>query len=279
MTTDAGHGHGPVPEGSRATAAARSDLHRVRLVRELQDRAARAVPAAVQEHRDGCWLRHTDSVTTWWAGAALVHGAPQVHDLTATISVAEAFYAAHGARPRFQVCPACPPRLDDALALRAYERDELVSLQTAAVGDVARRLPVPAARVDLAERPDPSWLRLRMTAQGSGADPAPEWRLLQRVDRASAYATARVSGRPVAVGRAVADAGWTGVFDMATLPDGRQRGAASAVLASLAEWAGRRGSAHLYLQVTCSSAAALALYRRAGFAEVCTYHYRTAPRC
>lgn len=32
----------------------------------------------------------------------------------------------------------------------------------------------------------------------------------------------------------------------------------------------------MYLQVERDNPAALALYRRAGFHEICTYHYRTA---
>ena len=110
----------------------------VSAVRDLQERAARAVPALVQEVRDGCWLRHTDCTTTWWAGAALVHGAVGDPDLTTTIAAAEDFYSAHGSPARFQVCPACPSGLDKALAHRHYERGGDVSLQVATTGQVAR---------------------------------------------------------------------------------------------------------------------------------------------
>ena len=34
----------------------------------------RAVPAVVEENKDGCWLRYGDSASTWWAGATLLHG-------------------------------------------------------------------------------------------------------------------------------------------------------------------------------------------------------------
>lgn len=257
----------------------RIELQSVRQIRELQERAARAVPAAVQENRDGCWLRYTDSTTTWWAGAVLMHGRQQVRDLAPRIAVAENFYAAHGAPTRFQVCPACPPDLDDALSLRRYQWRGVVSLQVATPRAIARHLSAPSLRVDLKEYPDVEWFHLLMAAQGSDADPAPEWRLLQRVDRPSAYATALISGRPVAVGRAVADTGWAGVFGMATLPDARHQGAARAVLATLADWASSHGSVHMYLQVTHNSTAALRLYRRAGFEEACAYHYRTAVPC
>lgn len=248
----------------------------VREVGGLQERAARAVPAAVQESRDGCWLRLTDSTTTWWAGAALMHDAAAERDLAAAIAAAEDFYAAHGATARFQVCPACPRDLDDALSRRGYRWGGAMSLQVTTTVNIARHLSAPSLRVDLERHPDAEWFDLLMAAQEPDGDPAPEWRLLQRVDRPSAYATAYLRDRPVAVGRAVSDTGWVGVFAMATLPQARHQGAASAVLASLADWAHGRDCEHAYLQVTHDSTAALGLYRRAGFELACTYHYRVA---
>ena len=35
----------------------------VREIGELQERAARAVPGAVEENKDGCWLRYSDSAS------------------------------------------------------------------------------------------------------------------------------------------------------------------------------------------------------------------------
>lgn len=237
--------------------AERIGLHSVRLIGKLQERAARAVPAAVQEYRHGRWLRYNDSKTTWWAGTALMRDREQAAALAPRIAVAEDFYAAHHAPTRFQVCPACPPDLDEALARRRYQRGGVMSLEVATTANVVRRLLAPSLRVDLTTEPDAEWFGLLMATQGHDADPAPEWRLLQRVARPSAYATAFISGRPVAVGRAVADAGWAGVFSMATLPDARRQGATSAVLATL-----------------CTTA--VRLYRRAGFDQACAYHYRTA---
>lgn len=167
-----------------------------RQIRELQERAARAGPAAVQENRDGCWLRYSNSTTTWWAGAVLMHGNQQVRDLASRIAVAEDFYAAHEAPARFQVCPACPPDLDDALSLRRYQWGGVVSLQVSTASHIARRVSAPSLQVDLKVYPDTEWFHLLMAAQRPDADPAPEWRLLQRVDRPSAYATALISGRP-----------------------------------------------------------------------------------
>jgi N-acetylglutamate synthase len=109
-----------------------------------------------------------------------------------------------------------------------------------------------------------------------GGDPRAEWDLLGRVDRPSAYAAALLGTEVVAVGRAVLDTGWAGVFGMATLPAARGRGAAHDVLTALAAWAATHAADHMYLQVERENAPALRLYDRTGFHEVCGYHYRTA---
>ena len=93
--------------------------------------------------------------------------------------------------------------------------------------------------------------------------------MLGRVQRPSAYASAMIGNGVVAVGRAVADDGWTGVFGMATLPHARGKGAARSVLAALADWVGAHDADRMYLRP------ALRLYQRTGFDEVCGYHYRT----
>jgi GNAT superfamily N-acetyltransferase len=93
----------------------------------------------------------------------------------------------------------------------------------------------------------------------------------------SAYACAVIGDDAVAVGRAVADTGWAGVFGMATLPQARGKGAARAVLAALADWAGAHEADRMYLQVERDNTPALRLYARTGFTELCGYHYRTAP--
>lgn len=128
----------------------------------------------------------------------------------------------------------------------------------------------------LRDKPDAEWFAIWLATAGPHTDADAEWQLLRRVHLPSAYVTVSIADRPVSVGRAVADTGWTGVFNMATLPEARGQGAARAVLATLAAWAATQEAARMYLQVERGNPAALALYRRAGFHEICTYHYRTA---
>ena len=250
-------------------------LRSLRHIGEIQERAARAVPASVEEHRDGCWLRYSDSEATWWAGAVLMHKPRQSPALQTSIATAENFYAARGAPARFQVCPACPADLDAELSRRRYAVESVVSLQVAITQRIAAQPSAPSLHVDISGDLNTEWFQaMMMAAPGPDADPASEWRLLQRVKAPSAYAMVSISRQAIAVGRAVADTGWVGVFNMASLPHARRRGAASAVLVALADWAIGQGCPDTYLQVEADNTAAVRLYRQAGFEELCTYHYR-----
>ncbi|AWN26159.1 GNAT family N-acetyltransferase [Streptomyces sp. NEAU-S7GS2] len=245
-------------------------------VRGLQERAARALPAERIEDVAGWRLRHAPSCS-WWVGTVLPHAEAGPGALARRILGAEEFYAGHHAVARFQISPgACPDGLDSVLAERGYRRESLMSLQVARAAEVVAQAPPGAPRVRVEDRPTSAWFDSWYAVHGHGGDPQPEWDLLDRVARPSGYACAVAGDEVVAVGRAVADTGWAGVFGMATLPAARGKGAARAVLAALAGWAGAHAADHMYLQVERDNAPALRLYGRAGFRERCGYHYRTA---
>jgi ribosomal protein S18 acetylase RimI-like enzyme len=245
------------------------------LVRGLQERAARALPAAQVEDAGGWWLRHAPGCS-WWVGTVLPHGAAEPGELLRRIAVAEAFYAGHGTAARFQIAPpACPDGLDGILAERGYRRQSPMSLRTAPTARVLDRARSGAPRVRLARRPARTWFDTWRAVLGGEGDPRSEWDLLARVEPTCAYAGAVIGDEVVAVGRAVADTGWAGVFGMATLPKARGHGAARAVLTTLAGFALSHGAERMYLQVERDNLPALRLYERTGFTEVCGYHYRT----
>ncbi|MDO3704933.1 GNAT family N-acetyltransferase [Micromonospora sp. C28SCA-DRY-2] len=246
------------------------------LVRDLQERAARGQPATLVEDARGWWLRLAPG-GAWWVGSVLPHRPARGADLAQRVAAAEEFYRAHGAPPAFQISPpACPDGLDELLAARGYRRECPVSLQVARTVEVLDRLAPGALRVELDDRPSRPWLDTWLAVHAAGGDPGGERELLDRVALPSGYARALVGDDVVAAGRAVADAGWAGVFGMVTLPGARGRGAARAVLAALAEWAAAHHADHVYLQVERGNVAARRLYGRAGFTELCGYHYRIA---
>jgi GNAT superfamily N-acetyltransferase len=88
---------------------------------------------------------------------------------------------------------------------------------------------------------------------------------------------AHIDGKPVGVGTVMLEDGLAGVFSMATAPDMRARGVATAILASLLTWAWEHGAAHAYLQVDGDNHRALGVYRKFGFTTAYTYHYCGRP--
>lgn len=244
------------------------------LVRGLQERAARALPAEHVETVDEWWLRHAPGCA-WWVGTVLPHGAARSDELVRKVVEAEAFYAEHGTSARFQITPgACPRRLDTILAERGYQRRGVLSLQVASAARVLEQAPASSLRTRLDEHPTSAWLESWRAVHGG--DSRAEQNMLARVDRPGAYACVMSGDEVLAVGRAVADTGWAGVFSMATRPAARGKGAARTVLAALADWAGTRGTDRMYLQVERDNPPALRLYERMGFVELRGYHYRTA---
>ena len=245
-------------------------------MRGLQERAARALPPEQVERIGDWWLRRS-ATSSWWMATVLPHGEVDWTELDRRIAVAERFYAESGGVTRFQICPgACPAGLDDVLAERGYRWGHPMSLQAARVDEI--RAPAPLGlRPELHPASTTAWFDTWYAVHGHGSDLRGEWAMLGRVTQPSAYASVVEGDRIVAVGRGTVDAGWVGVFGMATLPDARGRGAGRGVLAALAGWARSQAADGLYLQVERENAAARRLYERVGFTELSGYHYRTAP--
>jgi N-acetylglutamate synthase len=151
-----------------------------------------------------------------------------------------------------------------------------MSLQMASTASALDHAPAGSLRVQLNDEPSDAWFEVWHAVHGHGGDTRSERDMLDRVERPCAYASAMSGGDVVAVGRVVADDGWAGVFGMATLPPARGKGAARAVLAALADWAGAHRAGRMYLQVERDNIPAIRLYERTGFGELCGYHYRTA---
>ncbi len=204
------------------------------LVGDLVEKAARATPVAAEDRRTCWWLRHTDN-QTWWSGAAIHHGAADA--LHRRVEAAEKFYAEREAVTRFQICADCPHELDELLAQRGYRRTPPVSLQTA-VADAQTGAQSPSAMAVCAhESLTAEWIDVLRVTSKPGTDVERETRLLRRVDVAQTYITVFAQGQPLGIGRAVSDDGWTGIFNMATVPQARRRGVGRLILSAIAFWA------------------------------------------
>jgi ribosomal protein S18 acetylase RimI-like enzyme len=128
----------------------------------------------------------------------------------------------------------------------------------------------PATAVTL--KPTSAWSDVYLA---EGFDPVDGAHRVQALSRSPhvVYASAADAIGPAAAGTASFSHGWAGIHGMRTAPRSRGRGMAGDILAALAKESVSRGIDRVFLQVDEGNAAALALYRRAGFATAWRYHY------
>lgn len=170
-------------------------------------------------------------------------------------------------------------RFTDALATHGFRRVDPTQTQVVEAGELLRRLPPapPGTELRLDPKPDAAWLAMFL---GEGLDPVDGACRARALSRAAGtrFASLREHGETLACGAASFSHGWVGVHGMRTAASQRGRGLAGAVLRTMAEQALAAGLPQLFLQVTADNAAALALYRRAGFRLAWPYAYWRRPR-
>ncbi len=84
-------------------------------------------------------------------------------------------------------------------------------------------------------------------------------------------------GETVGAGQVVVEGELAGLYDVFTTERHRGRGVAEAVCRHLLEMATMAGATVAYLQVDAANDAARSIYRRLGFVDGYSYHYRTPP--
>jgi GNAT superfamily N-acetyltransferase len=250
------------------------------LIRHLEELAANAWPAAIIQIVGGWRLRFNWGVTRR-ANSVWPNEAGGRFPLEEKLVLVEDFYTRWGGPARYQLCPAArPDNLDAILAQRGYTSDALTAVQTAPLATVLTRTePKPVFTVTITDTFDERWFATYCQAERIDARVAETRRaILQRIGPRTGYALLHLEGQPAAIGLAVAEQGWSGLFSMATRPELRRQGAATAILHALARWSQGHQAANIYLQVVENNAPARALYAKVGFETLYHYHYREAPQ-
>ncbi|GIK73397.1 MAG: putative N-acetyltransferase YobR [Chloroflexota bacterium] len=245
----------------------------------LETLAANAWPAAEVEACDGWQLRSTQGVTRR-ANSVWPNRNDGALAIEAKLAHVEAFYAARNRPAIYQICDAMQPaQLDALLAAHGYTFEAPTFVQTVSLATLLERLPslrhYPAFEVEVSEEFDAQWFSFYCQFEEVNPMAAPVRRaILERIAPTHGFVTLYAEGTPAAVGLGVVEAGWVGVFNMATLPSFRRRGAARAILRTLAVWAQLYDARYAYLQVMADNFPAQQLYAGAGFTTAYRYHYR-----
>jgi N-acetylglutamate synthase len=243
------------------------------------ERAAAPGWRAVEEERLGGWLLRAAAGFTGRANSALAAGDPG-RPLPDAVDAVRRWYAARGLPAMIAVPyptgrPADSP-LDSLLAGLGWTvRADAATVMTADPASVARRAGREAVRVDVDADPDQAWLR-RYHYRGQDLPPIAIRVLTSAPWRG--FASVRVDGETIAIGRVAGGGDWAGLSAVEVDPACRRRGLGTAVTVELARHAADRGGfRHLYLQVSDDNSAARALYQTLGFADHHGYHYRVEP--
>jgi N-acetylglutamate synthase len=253
-----------------------TDEASAKLIERIERLAFRAWPAVEVHECDGWRLRSTHGVTHR-ANSVWPNGDGHSLSLRAKLEVAEAFYAERARPSIFQLCPVSqPPLLDHELERRGYTRGRDTAVQIASLTDVLALTVGSEIAVTLENTCDDHWLTIYGEAENvESIDLLRRAEIMRRIEPAAAYAVAWSGGTPCAVGSAVCEDGWVGVFNMVTAAAYRRQGSARAVLAALATWAHALGATDIYLQVMRENTPAWDLYQHLGFTTLYGYHYRS----
>ena len=171
--------------------------------------------------------------------------------------------------------PHFAPLRQHLLAL-GYRADPVMRVEVQ-IADCQHLLKLAASNtVELTERPGADWPALYADAVSSASEGAERVASMSRA-ASSRFASLRQDGQTLACGVAALSHGWLSIHGLRTREDQRGRGHARQLLRAMAEAALDQGIRRCFLQVEEDNAAALALYRRAGFATVWRYQYWSRP--
>ncbi|MFW9959968.1 MAG: GNAT family N-acetyltransferase [Candidatus Thorarchaeota archaeon] len=228
---------------------------------------------AEEKMRLGGWLFRADHGVTRRANSVLPLDSPNL-PLPIAIDSAIEFFSCRELIPRFQMTEVSQPSdLDSELEQRGFSIGLQVDVWTARLSlllaaqsplETILQTQVTADWIDtynLSSSHDPSTMNIRLA-------------IMERTRLSKMYAEAVVDGVVAAIGFGVVESPWLGIFNIATHPDMRNRGAATAVNIALGNWAWKLGAEFAYLQVEAKNKPAKDLYTKLGFKHAYRYWYR-----
>ena len=195
---------------------------------------------------------------------------PSTLDLEAKLDFCEQVYRAAELPPMFKLTPEYET-IESLVASRGYTLEAKTFVQTHPLNR-----PVSAPNFEYVLEPTitAGWFDDYGTLVGKANDHT--WKMFNGIMPQQVYGRLIVDGRAVAIGRAVLERGYLGIYDIATAPYMRRQGLGQAMTERLLEWGQASGARTSYLMVEEVNLAARSLYAKKGFQTVYAYWYRRA---
>lgn len=241
------------------------------LIRELEERSINALPALQTVFYDGWVLRFSKGVLRRANSVMPLY--ESTLPLDEKLNHCERLYAQQGINLAYKMTAAAQPAaLADALSARGYrEADGRTSVQTCALVTHAIDTPL---KVEINPVVTNGWLADDAALNGGGgARHTVTKALFENLAPCAAFVRLLAGDHTAALGLAVVERGWMGIYNVAVAPELRQRGIGRMLMQTLINWGVAEGATYGYLQVMLNNPTALHLYARLGFQEVYQYWY------
>jgi ribosomal protein S18 acetylase RimI-like enzyme len=243
-------------------------------IQALEHALFRAWPSLSSCYYDGWLLRFAEGYTRRANSVNPVDGSTE--DTAHKIAVCEQRYQQRGLLPHFRLTRTSQPDdLEAHLTARGYQRSSDTFMQTLALeGRSFASLETAHDEFNLTR----GWLTACADInQIADDDAAVMQRMLLNIHTPVCYTRTGDPETPDAVGMAVADGEFVGLFKLAVHPGKRRAGIGQALTEHLLAWGMEQGATTAYLQVISENAPAQALYEKLGFAEQYRYWYFSLP--
>ncbi len=244
-------------------------------IQALEHALFRAWPSLSSCYYDGWLLRFADGYTRRANSVNPVDGSTE--DPERKIDVCEQRYQQRGLTPHFRLTrTAHPDDLQDRLTARGYQRSSETFMQTLAL-DGRSFESLETAHDEPALSDD--WLTACADLNDMRkTDTAIMQRMLSQIHTPVCYTRCGTDpDYPDAVGMAVADGEFVGLFKLAVHSEKRRAGIGQALTEHLLAWGMAQNATTAYLQVVSENAPAQALYDKIGFVEAYRYWYLSLP--
>lgn len=236
-------------------------------IREIEHVTLRSWPALETELYDGWILRFSHGYT---GRANSVNPLDRsILPLDEKIDYCENWFQEKGLATIFRLNDAVyPPQLEAILEQRGYERYNETIVKLADLRDFSLAMD---SRFNYANTVADDWL-----ADWANWNDAPREHIstakamLQTIQGSACFG--RVAD--AALGLAVVEDSYVGLFDIVVRPEYRRQGIGFALVSSLLSWAKMQAADKAYLQVTMLNHPAIALYQQLGFENHHNYWYR-----